>query len=761
MSKLNPLKQPFARHALAAAVGLVSGNAAAADAIVTNLSDSGPGSLRDAIQIATGDGGVPSIVTFSEGVSGTITLSTDLPVIEDDIEIVGPGITLRGTDGLESRSLLRFRSDGAVTHIVRGLTFKSGNNAAIDAELYGSGSLVIEDAVITGSKGRPAVVALYGEVLVDRSEISGNTNQPFPGEGDGGGIDVRYVDLTVRDSLISNNKAGDDGAGINAWSSDILIERSVIRDNVAGDDGGAIRARGFNSFEVDVNSSTVSGNVAGGTGGGIQVYSYDGASLEVRNSAILSNRASNSQDGGGVYFRTGYSDTSSNVLLSGVVMQGNKAGRGGGAHVITSNFALEDSRVEGNVAARNGGGLQLGVDNASIVRSTIADNEADRYAAARVSARRIDGLEVTMDSTTVSGNTSSVSHALEVYVGYQGSMDMSNSTISGNSAEGFAMLVTASPNTNAADLDIRNSTFSGNRSTSLPTAIAVRGMDVTVHHATFVNNQGKAGNGLSSSQLGVYRGNKMTVSANLQQSIFTSGNDTEVQIGRPFESIYGGDEPGLVSGNIGFIIMTNGIQVDEGSTLTGGTPSQVDPDLAPLGYRGGLTLVHEPNPGSPAIESGSEGTRTDGRDQRGLVGNVGFSSDLGAVEVVGNTPPRLVKGLATQIGGLVDTTIPGVNVLDFFTDDDGDGVSVQSIEGLPPGLTHAGGVISGTLETPGSFLVTATVTDDNANPLVAVEQFVVTVKEQGGGGGSSSGGGLSLGGLALFGFLARLRRRPA
>ena len=205
------------------------------------------------------------------------------------------------------------------------------------------------------------------------------------------------------------------------------------------------------------------------------------------------------------------------------------------------------------------------------------------------------------------------------------------------------------------------------------------------------------------------------------------------------------------------MIMTNGINVDAGSTLTGSVPSQVDPDLAPLGYRGCFTLVHEPNPGSPAIEAGSEGTRTDGRDQRGLLGNVGLSSDLGAVEVVGNTPPRLLQDLGKQISGLLDTTIPDVVVADFFTDDDGDGFTVVAVEGLPPGLNFAGGVISGTLTTPGSFLVTVVGEDDNARPLSAVEQFVVTVSEKGGGG--SSGGGLSLGALALFGFLAMFRRR--
>ena len=71
---------------LALLLGLVAPMPArAATSVVTNLNDSGPGSLRQAIA----DAAPSDIITF--GVTGTITLTTGELLINKDLTLSGPG----------------------------------------------------------------------------------------------------------------------------------------------------------------------------------------------------------------------------------------------------------------------------------------------------------------------------------------------------------------------------------------------------------------------------------------------------------------------------------------------------------------------------------------------------------------------------------------------------------------------------------------------------------------------------------------------
>src|SRR5271154_3381390 len=75
----------------------MSGLARAATITVTNLNDSGPGSLRAAILAhASGD-------TINFGLSGTIAISSELPGIGNILTIDGSGrtVTLSGSDAFQ------------------------------------------------------------------------------------------------------------------------------------------------------------------------------------------------------------------------------------------------------------------------------------------------------------------------------------------------------------------------------------------------------------------------------------------------------------------------------------------------------------------------------------------------------------------------------------------------------------------------------------------------------------------------------------
>src|SRR5258708_22549694 len=76
--------------------------AQAAPLEVTTLDDSGTGSLRDALTTANGNAEA-DVITFQPGLTGTITLLSQLPISESqDLTITGPGrdvVTISGNDG--------------------------------------------------------------------------------------------------------------------------------------------------------------------------------------------------------------------------------------------------------------------------------------------------------------------------------------------------------------------------------------------------------------------------------------------------------------------------------------------------------------------------------------------------------------------------------------------------------------------------------------------------------------------------------------
>src|SRR4051794_4969782 len=85
------------RRTVVAGAGLSLGVAAfggasaeAATFTVSNLGDSGAGTLRQAILDANATAGADQ-VTFQSALSGQITLSSQLPNITDPIDVLGPG----------------------------------------------------------------------------------------------------------------------------------------------------------------------------------------------------------------------------------------------------------------------------------------------------------------------------------------------------------------------------------------------------------------------------------------------------------------------------------------------------------------------------------------------------------------------------------------------------------------------------------------------------------------------------------------------
>ncbi|MCD4749828.1 MAG: right-handed parallel beta-helix repeat-containing protein [Thermoanaerobaculales bacterium] len=302
----------------------------AADYVVTNVNDSGAGSLRQAIIEANGSG-ENDVITF--GVSGTIILSSQLP----NIVTVGAAGTLTIQGG------------GSITI--------SGNNAVRAFYVNAGGDLTVKGLTVTN-----------GRVFSD---------------DDGGGI-YNSGSLTITDCTVSGNSAADDGGGVyndtGAWAS---ITSSTFSGNDAGwggaiDSDGALGIVGSTFFAnsaqwggaidnwatLDITGTTFSGNTASDDGGAVS--NYGGGALTVTDSIFLDNTAID--DGGGIY-----NDSGCTADIIGSTFWGNDAGWGGG---IDNDGTVTIFNCTFSVNSAQWGGAIDNWHTVTVINSTLYENSA-------------------------------------------------------------------------------------------------------------------------------------------------------------------------------------------------------------------------------------------------------------------------------------------------------------------------------------------------------------------------------------------------
>jgi Right handed beta helix region len=268
---------------LAAGASLaLAGSAQAATFTVTNLSDSGSGSLRDAITQSNGASGANTI-TFASGLSGTITLASHLPTITQPVGIEGPGATALTVSGGGANRIfysLSVPSNGDPVTIA-GLSLVDANSGGFGGAISNyNAALTVKNATISGNSADSAAgISSFppGSLTVINSTISGNHAAHYEG-----GIFARG-EVTIQSSTISGNTAerGDGGLFITYPSSSSLIANSTIANNTENYYGaGGIGIGGGADSELRIVDSTISGNHANSSpsasdrgGGGIYVYS--------------------------------------------------------------------------------------------------------------------------------------------------------------------------------------------------------------------------------------------------------------------------------------------------------------------------------------------------------------------------------------------------------------------------------------------------------------------------------------------------------
>ncbi len=238
-------------------------------------------------------------------------------------------------------------------------------NSCTSSTCHGAGVSVDGSAMVKGT----AFVANTGAHVGGGLFVAGNltiSNARFEGnqaDHSGGGLYTNLLVLT--DTVFYTNTVGWQGGALYAWGQASLM-RPIARDNQAQDEGGGFLMVGpavITSGTIESNQSLIA------AGGGIASY----GPLDLRDTAVISNSASTF--GGGVRSNGG-------ITVTGGLVKGNTADRGGGVHIeYQGSNTLISTRIVSNSADLQGGGILVhntggATVGLSIVNSFVGSNSA-------------------------------------------------------------------------------------------------------------------------------------------------------------------------------------------------------------------------------------------------------------------------------------------------------------------------------------------------------------------------------------------------
>jgi hypothetical protein len=398
---------------------------------VTNLNDSGVGSLRyELAQAQDAD-----TITFDKSLQGTITLTSGELKIARSVKVEGPGSANLSISGNHASRIFEILP-GAVAAI-SGLTVTDGvaNAPGSGVNLVGGGGLFVAHG---------ATLTLTGSVVTGNVGNSTSATAKSPGlvAGTGGGL-FNAGTLTLMDDVISGNTANTGsaldvisgqvnaaGGGIfNRRDATLTLVHTAVMNNTANAgassfltdaEGGGIVSSGILSL-TDV---TVSGNIANagpvtadrfatisGAGGGLQTM---GGTATVTNSFFLDNTA-NTAPASATNLQSGLVDVRGEG--GGIFNQGNLTVT---TTAFSGNAANSGSATGGFIATVTGYGGAIDNHGGQLTATGlgVADNIANA-GSARTAARGLGGGlygsgRITVESSVVDGNTANAGSAFAI-----------------------------------------------------------------------------------------------------------------------------------------------------------------------------------------------------------------------------------------------------------------------------------------------------------------------------------------------------------
>ncbi|MDK3155472.1 DUF4347 domain-containing protein, partial [Kamptonema cortianum] len=371
----------------------------------TDLGDTGTGNDTIIFEI-------PGIAPY------TLTLASSIN-ITSNIQINGLGEDNLIISGNNATQIFNIGNNSTVT--LRDLTLANGNIAAgFGGAINNSGNLTLINSTIRDSAAGLGGGGIHnnasGILIFNNSRLQNNRVSLV---GDGGGLNNQGGRVELNNSLIANNTSPVNGGGIFNQNGIISVNQGRFSDNVTVGEGGAI----WNGLQgnIDIFAGTFSNNQAGNGGA---IYNAETSQTIINNSQIGTlnngNRASN---GGGIR-NLGILDIQNSQIVDNLAT----GGEGGGiSNFSNGQLILIQSSITDN-RARFGGGIQTGQGNATIGRSTLANNQASEHGG----GLNVNSTSATAEifNTTFSGNEATENGG-GIY-GFPNNLTLTNSTLTGN-----------------------------------------------------------------------------------------------------------------------------------------------------------------------------------------------------------------------------------------------------------------------------------------------------------------------------------------
>jgi predicted outer membrane repeat protein len=458
---------------------------APATLVVTNLKDSGDGSLRATLgEAAAGD-----VIHFANGLQGILNLNSTLDITAGiTIAAAQPGsITLSGQNTVQILNV----DDGDDTtmsnvklvnlRFINGAATAAGG-AILDVEnLTASGCTFFGNHVTAGDGGAISVLGDGATLQLLNSKFLGNS-----ASGDGGAVDFSASsgNLISNGTLFKGNHAAQGGAIAVSDVPTVQIISSKILQNTATQLGGGVY---FSNVATAVfTTATVADNVVTGTasttgGGGIAL---SGSGLKLLGTTLSANTAGGS--GGGLLV-----DADSQANLQASTLSGNLAQWGGGID-FAGDLKLNASRIAGNLATKSGGGIygEAGEQNLNIIGGAITGNQATGATGGGLDL--LNGGYQIIQHALISGNTAGTSGG--GLAATNGNLNVAGTTFAKNGAGiggGVYLFTSTSPLTTHFATCI----FSGNSAVTNGGGIYLASTALSMKTSTLAGNNATNGGG--------------------------------------------------------------------------------------------------------------------------------------------------------------------------------------------------------------------------------------------------------------------------
>lgn len=304
---------------------------------VTNTSDSGAGSLRQAIaDAASGD-----IIIFPLPQPSIITLTTGQLEINKNLSIQGPGMEDLVISGNYNDRVFNISN---CTLSISDLAVKEGDpRENTYPDVIGGGFLITDS-----------------DVTLNRVLVSHNRDKGYMSMGGAGICHQGGGSLAIYECTVEYNQSGPDtfGAGGIYCEAPLHMENSTVMYN-GGSPGGVKHGRDGADISSEITGCLFFNNI-GGTAGGLEFQAGSGSSspgtlvtVLIENCTVYSNMASGSTPGSYVNYGGGIQADYNSVLniINTSIVNNVSDGHGGGLYAYRNSIVnLKNSILANNVA---------------------------------------------------------------------------------------------------------------------------------------------------------------------------------------------------------------------------------------------------------------------------------------------------------------------------------------------------------------------------------------------------------------------------